>query len=219
MCGLLTLLLIFIGGFGFFSVVPGAVVESPAPDIEVEIRPTALLMTPTPTPFAPPNEVISICPPPAESDFQVVAEIERGMFGAPTWALSQSDLPDRSRYTWVANALGGLAMIELLRYDCGYDQADVDAYYSGGDAWDVIFSSYESYEYTAVCVEGDVVLHEFDAVVGGYNYTIRYWVDPVSDQRLATVMLVFPEWEADEMRRYARRLYPDLVSCEEGVPL
>ena len=233
MCGLLTLLLVFGGFISVFGISSAVVMPvEPIGSVEVTVvqalpmtptfTPTparrvgsvlAPTMTPSPTALPPANpQIVSICAPPDQSDLQVAAAFEGNLLPSPAWMLSATSTESMTRFTWNNSAYGSVAMLELLHYDCGYTDDDIDAFYNEG-VWDTLFASYESWEETGVCLVGRLRLHEFAATYAGSNYTIRYWIDPISDQRVAAFMLVYPEWGLDELDVIAGQLQPDLPSC------
>ena len=228
MCGLLTLLLAAVGFFGFFGV-SSAVIAPPISEFETvepqfvpSLAPTQDPMFAFPTatpqlqglpPTTPENEVLSICPPPETSDFDLITGFAADYFDSNDWNLTATKDAGRTRFTWVSNSMGSIAMIELVHFACGYTDADVEAYYTDS-TWDVIFSGYESWEETATCRLDDGYLYEFDLEFGGYSYKARYWIDPVSEQQLGNVMLVFLEPNKVALDEYAALLYPEFSSCE-----
>jgi hypothetical protein len=253
MCGLLTLLLIGLGFFGFFGIsssvsVPIGSVEvtamyalptfTPAP-LMAEPTPFAteppkpLILTPSPTPFptitaarvmaltatpspvTPPDspQVLSICAPSPISDLQIAAQLDNNTLQSPEWMLSAAASDTMTRFTFTANRLGGIGMIEVLHYDCGYTDADIETFFSDS-GWDTIFASYEAWEATAACAVDELRLHEFAVTFGGGSYDARYWITPVNDQRVAVFMLVLPKSAVDQMDAYAERLFTELPSCD-----
>ncbi len=242
MCGLLTLLLLVGGFLGFFGISSAVVMPiEPIGSVQVTVvqslemtptfTPTPLMaemtptpertaarllaptLTPSPTALAPADpQILSICAPPEQGDLQEAAKFEGNILQSPAWMLSATSTASMTRFTWNNSAYGSVAMLELLHYDCGYTDDDIDTFYSDG-VWDTLFASYESWEETAVCFVGRLRLHEFATTYAGANYTIRYWVDPISDQRVAAFMLVYPEWGLDEMDVISAQLRPDLPAC------
>ncbi|MBK8031788.1 MAG: hypothetical protein IPK17_20325 [Chloroflexi bacterium] len=166
MCGLLTLLLVF-GGFISVFGISSAVVMPVEPIGSVEVTAVQALpmtptftptparrvgsvlaptMTPSPTALPPANpQIVSICAPPDQSDLQVAAAFEGNLLPSPAWMLSATSTESMTRFTWNNSAYGSVAMLELLHYDCGYTDDDIDAFYNEG-VWDTLFASYESWK-------------------------------------------------------------------------
>lgn len=238
MCALITLFLLGFGFFGIFGI--SSTVVEPAPQAELipmmtptftpvtefsftpslvplptetpkspKSQPESAL-TPTPSPDSP--EVLSICNPPQMSDLQVAAQLDNNTLQSPTWTLSASGTDAMTRFTFTSSTLGGVAMIDVLHYDCGYTDDDIDAYFTDA-TWAATFASYTTWEETAYCVVDRLRLREFSLTYSGYTYYARYWITPVSEQRVASFLLVLPEWELDGLGSYAEHLFPDLVSC------
>src|SRR5450432_1307748 len=90
---------------------------------------------------------------------------------------------DKTIVTWTNDSLGALAYLELLHYDCGVTQQQIDLYYSP-ENFQIILSNYLSYQGTAQCQQNGLKLFEFDAVANGnIHYDVRYWVKQVSPTR------------------------------------
>lgn len=235
MCGLISLFVMIVIGigavFGVSTVVtepvggarPTAMVITAAPMSAPTNTPAPLLAVPTDTPsgsaFAvgtptpAPNEIVAICPPVTKSDSDVGAAVVGDVFD--DWALTVNAQDDRTQFTWRSDEAFGMAYLELLHFDCGYTRSDIMSYYTD-DGWDTILQVYDSYEETAQCGLQGLRLFEFDLVYNGFDYQMRYWIEPVTEQRIGNFSLVFLADDAAQLDEYATLLYPELPSCEES---
>jgi len=213
MCGLIsTLLVVLFFGFGFFGI--SSSVTEPVGGFEpTMIAITAEPLSATPTPA--PNEIVSICPPVTKSDTEVAATMIGDVFDGDGWGLTVTELDDRTQFTWRNDVDFGMAYLELLHFDCGYIGSDIMSYYTD-DGWDTILQVYDSYEETAQCGLQGLRLFEFDLVYNGFDYQMRYWIEPVTEQRVGNFSLVFLGDDETQLDAYANLLYPELASCEES---
>ncbi len=200
MCSIIALLLIVFAGFFGFSV---AVPEVVAPPAESAIS-VPSIEAPAP---------ISCASPSADADIAAALAFTGDTFAAPTWTEQVSSGATKTAVTWTASSLGAVAYLEYLHYDCGYTQQQIDAYYSAA-SWATIFSNYNSYEKVGECSYKDTRLYEFNVSLNSSNYAVRYWVDPVSDTRVAGLMLVLPVDQQAALAQYAGNLFPNLPTCQ-----
>jgi hypothetical protein len=120
------------------------------------------------------------------------ADIDRALmftgvtFSASEWERSYTVSENRVSVSWLNNSLGALAYLEALIFPCGYEEPDVNNYFSD-ENWKLIFQSYESYTSTSPMCKTDsgLRLYEFKAVSQGFDYdTGRKTIRSIASLRL-----------------------------------
>ena len=148
------------------------------------------------------------------------ADIDRALmftgvtFSASEWERSYTVSENRVSVSWLNNSLGALAYLEALIFPCGYEEPDVDNYFSD-ENWKLIFQSYESHTTTSPMCKTDsgLRLYEFKAVSQGFDYDIRYWAKNDTENRVITFMFVVPVGNESTMDDIGSRLFPQLSTC------
>lgn len=234
MCSIIVMLMLaFAGFFGYetlsvpdTSAMPPVIAEATV-EATAESTVAEAAATPTSTPTAAASAfgvatvespaLLSCATQPPTSDMANMLQLVDGtVFQPPLWTSQGSLQSDRTTSAWRSDQLGALVYLEYLHYDCGYTEAQIDAYYNA-DNWAVVFANYDSYEQTAACRSKGTRLYEFDVTLRGSDYLVRYWVVPATSTRLAGLMLVFPVTQQAEMAHYAGKLFPELPTCEEAA--
>jgi len=179
--------------------------------------------TPTPTPQIAPTRVIEILPTvtpacispePTQADIDRALDYAGALFKSDEWERSYTVMESRVGVTWLNNSLGAVAYLEALIFSCGYEEPDIDAYFST-ETWDVIFENYDSYEIISECrTDNGLRLYEVDATNIGFEYDIRYWARNDTDNRVITMMMTFLLGTEDLLDDYATRLFPPLPDCD-----
>src|SRR5690606_17925196 len=123
------------------------------------------------------------------------------------------ELPARTRATWRADSLGGLAFADYIHFDEGITTRQIDDVFN--DDWFevTIGGTYQVWRENVRCDLGEVRLIEFSLQTNNIKYNMRYWIDHVSRFRVMTIFIVLPAEDQDNMDLYAERLYPELPSC------
>jgi hypothetical protein len=178
--------------------------------------------TPTPIPQIAPTRVVEILPTvtpacispePTQADIDRALDYTGALFKSDEWERSYSVMESRVGVTWMNNSIGAVAYLEALIFSCGYEEPDVDAYFSP-ETWDVIFQYYDDYEIVSECrTDNGLRLYEVDATNAGFEYDIRYWARNDTDNRVITMMMTFPVGTEDLLDDYATRLFPPLPDC------
>jgi hypothetical protein len=169
---------------------------------------------PTETPI-PKFTPVCISEKPTKTDVERALSFTGNTFDTAEWSRSYT-VNDQNRVavTWLNNTQGALAYLEALIFPCGYEEPDIDNYFSG-ENWKIIFQYYESYKLINSCKGDDGLrLYQFAAQAQGIAYEIRYWVRNDTNNRLISLMLTFPASNPMLMDSYARRIFPTLVSCK-----
>ena len=198
-------LALFISSCGM----PGPLVPTSTPrPLPTQIPPTEKIQ---PTQFSSPG---CVSPEPTQDDIDRALSFTGKMFDTADWKRSYNVAETRVSVTWLSDSLGSVAYLEALIFSCGYEEIDIDDYFTDDD-WDIIFENYESYEITDECINEDGLrLYEFEADSLGSDYFIRYWAKPDSDHRLITMMMTFPFQNIGALNDYAYRLFPTLTTCK-----
>ncbi|GAB4503781.1 MAG: hypothetical protein Fur0043_07730 [Anaerolineales bacterium] len=149
---------------------------------------------------------------PSDEDLRFLLTIGQDLFSRPEWVKSYTVEPYKVSLTRRNDTQSAIAYGEYLLYNCGYGQADLDAYFSDA-GFAIVFGNYDSYTQKNFCEEGGLALYEYDLVFEGAPYLARYWVKQQSDTRLLVLMLVFPEESRALLDSYATQLFPALSSC------
>lgn len=156
----------------------------------------------------------SACPTAEATAADIAQTVAYGseIFLPPRWELRTGTHPGLVSVGWFDSTSDGIAHMQLLLYDCGYSQADIDSFY-GTDGFNVMLGGYESHTETAVCTADTLTLHEFDVVYDAQPYRVRFWVQPLSPTRVRDVHLGFAAADTAQMDEYAAKLFPSLPSC------
>lgn len=134
------------------------------------------------------------------------------VFSPERWMASAAETGTRTTATWTAASLGALAFAELLHFDGGYDERGLLEYFDG--AWfDVTLKDYDAWERTGRCAFDGVTLNEFSLVLGGQDYRMRYWVQPITPTRVLAFHLVFPAARRQQLELYSQRYAPLAYTC------
>jgi hypothetical protein len=154
------------------------------------------------------------CPilPATEADFDQAVAIGEGVFEPERWELKTLEHQALISVGWFEHDIEALAHVQLLLYNCGYTQAEVDNFY-GEANMNVMLGGYLSHTLTAQCTHDGLTLREYDVDYDGQPYKVRFWIEPLNETRVRDVHLGFFPEDIAEMEEYARRLYPDLPSC------
>jgi hypothetical protein len=167
---------------------------------------------PTPTP-----EDCRVSTDPTEQDVQYALAFTGSTFETNDWKRSYTVETFRVSITWLNDAEGALAYLERLIYSCGYNQTDMENYYSEENFTKVIFRDYQEVTRQARCSnkEDELTLYEFTAQSQGQDYLIRYWVKLDSTTRVLTMLLAFPIKSKELLDKYAKEVFPTLSACSE----
>ena len=134
------------------------------------------------------------------------------IFSTPDWEQSPEGA---SSLSWNNSAQGTMAYLETLTFQCGYEEPDLDKYFSD-ENWKVIFAKYDSYKPIGECkTDSGFRLYEFKANNNGFEYSIKYWVKSDTDTLVIVTMLVFPVESKSLLDDYSSRLFPQLTTCSK----
>lgn len=181
--------------------------------------PDPVLPTPTFIPTKPAAPLATLTPvcisaQPTQADIDRALMFTGAAFSAAEWERSYTVSENRVSVSWLNNSQGALAYLEVLIFPCGYEEPDIDNYFSD-ENWKLIFQSYENHTSTSPMCRTDsgLRLYEFKAASGGNDYDIRYWVQNDTDNRVISLMFVTPAGNEAMMNDFASRLFPRLSTC------
>jgi hypothetical protein len=171
---------------------------------------------PTPAPPEPPpalDEFGCISSIPTQADIDRALSYTGGLFDTPDWERSYYVADSRVAVTWFSTTLSAVAFLEALIFPCGYEEPDLDLFYSH-ENWQIIFENYERFEYAGQCGTNDGLrLYQFKGVDQGLIYDIQYWSQNDTMTRVMSMMIVFPAETPSLTAEYSNRLFPRLTSC------
>lgn len=137
-----------------------------------------------------------------------------GVFQRPTWTESFSSAPDRITKTWLSSELSAVTYLEYLVYNCGYEESDIDSYYSDDNFENAIFNNYEDVRKVAECNRDSLYHFEFTGNFKNTTYLMYYWMQQEGSGRILNLMMAFPQSQKEELQQYASRVYSSLPSCD-----
>lgn len=154
------------------------------------------------------------CPitPASEQDLQEALRPGVRVFEADGWIVETGEQQAMVSVLWTSTESEALAHSQLLLYNCGYTDAQINQFY-GNDGLAVMYGGYESWQQTASCEAGGITLREFDLVLDGKPFKSRMWVEPVSETRVRDLRIDFPADDIAGLDDYSARLYPELITC------
>ncbi|MBL8147396.1 MAG: hypothetical protein JNL34_13510 [Anaerolineae bacterium] len=135
------------------------------------------------------------------------------VFEPMVWQASASERDDRTTATWVSTTYGALGHAEYLHFTGGYEPENLSAFFDN-EWFNVSFKDYDDWQRTTRCSFDGVALYEFQLDMGGQQYVMRYWIQPVTPTRILTMHLVFPVAQADLLDEYSQRFAPLAWKCD-----
>ncbi len=151
--------------------------------------------------------------PPPEREIYTVLRWGDDVFEPVVWYASAEELPARTRATWRADSLGGLAFADYLHFEEGITVPQIDNVFDQSWFEASLGGTYDIWRENVRCDLGNLRLIEFSLSSGDTKYSMRYWIDWVSSYRVMAIFLVFPATDLADMELYADKLYPDLPTC------
>lgn len=164
-----------------------------------------------------------------QAEIITVLLMGQNVFEPTLWQASASENLASTTATWQSrpeSEFSGLSFLNYLHLDTGYTLDSLDELFDD-DWFTETFAAWDDLRKTNVCYDDDTTLHEFtlaftDANGNATPYTLRYWVDPVSESRVRVWYISFatafsdgsPNAEAlDMLDDYSARMFPDLPGC------
>ncbi len=188
--------------------------DSPAADLPAQLPPS-----PEPFSSSPTLESAEIPTPaciafePTQEDIDRALSFTGKLFETQDWERTYTVGTDKVTVTWYSERLTAIAYLEALIFPCGYEELDLDYYFSV-DNWVIIFGNYQSYEYVDECrLDSGVRLYQFITVDQGFEYDVHYWVANDTDTRVISMMLVMPIESQDLIEEFSYSLFPQLPDC------
>ncbi len=184
--------------------------------------------TPTPTALPPPTAtpkaqatqtplptVTAVCTSnkPTQSDIDRALTYTQTAIDELDWEKSYTVEEGRVSVTWFNNPQGAIIYLEARLFPCGYEEPDLNKYYSE-ENWQAVFQNYESYQMLDSCkTNTGLRLYEFTAQNQGFTYAVKYWVENDTETRIISTMMVFPLESSLLMDEYSARLFPQYKTC------
>lgn len=180
--------------------VPGLIQPSPAPPTEAVV-----LEVPTTA------NCIDIAPTPADIDRAL--NFTGKIFENENWVRTYTVSADRVSVLWESASLGAIAFLEALIFPCGYEDLDLDNFFSL-DSWQIVFGGYESYDFLSECRnDNGQRLYEFVLTTGGFEYDANYWSVNDTETRVVTMEIIFPIESEIVFDEFSYSLFPQIPSC------
>ena len=179
---------------------------TPAPASPTPPPPTEEVILPTVTPAC-------ISPEPQQEDIDRAIGLTGQLFEQDDWEQSYTVSEDRVSVSWFSNSLASVAFLEVLVFPCGYEEPDLNDYFTD-ENWENVFANYEDYELVTEC-RSDIGLrlYEFDVVSDGAPYLVNYWVSNDTSTRIITFMMIVPDDSFDLLDEYGYSIFPQLSNC------
>lgn len=136
-----------------------------------------------------------------------------GAFDPSLWEKSYTVQPYRIQVVWDAPSLGAISTLEYLLFNCGWNEADLDTYFSSENLVNVIFADYQNVQPVSDCRAGQIRLYQFSAQFEGSDYRLWQWVIPDGNRRVFSLVLAFPGADSKEGLDYAQKLVSQLPQC------
>ncbi len=150
---------------------------------------------------------------PAAREIYTVLSYGDDVFEADTWLASASEEPTRTTGQWRNDAIGGLAYLDYLHFDTPILKEQLGDTF--GPAWfDAVLYNYDEFRELTTCAVDGILIHDFSLLENNIKYTMRYWIQWVSESRVLTIFVIFPTEDAANLRTYSERLFPNAAACE-----
>jgi len=190
---------------------PTLIAPSPAPATATEEGVTLIAPdTPASQQAATP---VCISTDPTQDDIDRALGFPGKVFDRGDWQRSYTVADTRVSVTWYSDAIAAVAYLEALIFPCGYEEPDLDAFFTDQN-WSVVFGNYQEYSLAKQCAtDNGLRLYTFRAVDQGFEYEARYWVRNDTDTRVIAMMLVFPMESPAVQDEYAYSIFPQLINC------
>ena len=134
------------------------------------------------------------------------------VFEPESWLASATDQVGVTTAQWRADLLNGLAYLSYLHFDTPVQPDQISLIFTD-DWFKATFANYQSVQEVTNCQLNDVTLHEFSLLQNNEKFSLRYWIKPISENRVLTMFLVFPSSSTKLLDDYAKKLFPDATVC------
>jgi hypothetical protein len=185
--------------------------DSPTTDLPAQLPPSPEPFSSSSTQEIDPATCIS--PAPTQDDVDRAISFTGKLFDTQDWERTYTVDVDKVSITWYSERLTSIAYLEALIFPCGYEELDLDYFFSV-DNWVIVFGNYQGYEYIDECrLDSGVRLYQFITVDQGFEYDVHYWVVNDTDTRVISMMLVMPIESQDLIEEFSYSLFPQLPDC------
>jgi hypothetical protein len=150
---------------------------------------------------------------PTQDDVERALNFTGKIFENENWTRTYTVSADRVSVLWDSPSLGALAFLEALIFPCGYEDLDLDNFFSV-DSWQIVFGGYESYEFLSECRNAaGQRLYEFALGLDGFVYDANYWSVNDTATRVVTMEIIFPVDSEILFDEFSYSLFPQIPSC------
>jgi hypothetical protein len=163
----------------------------------------------------PPVTVTPVCisSEPTQDDVDAVLSYTDDVFDLAVWEQSYEVGDQGVSVTWQNIPQSAVVFLEAIIFPCGYEEPDLNHYLNDAH-WDALFANYDSYEMVDECrSDTGLRLYQFEAVSQGFDYSISYWSENDTAERIITTMITFPFGSEATLDDYAAQLFPELTHC------
>jgi hypothetical protein len=149
---------------------------------------------------------------PAAREIYTVLSYGDDVFEPDTWLASASEEPTRTTGQWRNDSVGGLAYLDYIHFDTPILEAQLGD--SFGPAWfDAVLYNYDEWRELTTCTVDGIIIHDFSLLENNLKYTMRYWVQWVSESRVLAMFVIFPTDDSANLSTYSERLFPNAAVC------
>lgn len=134
------------------------------------------------------------------------------VFEPESWLASATEQLGVTTAQWRADLLNGLAYLSYLHFDTPVQPDQISLIFTD-DWFKATFANYQSWSEVRNCQLENVTLREFSLVQNNEKFSMRYWIEPVNENRVLTMFLVFPSASTTLLDDYSKKLFPDAAVC------
>ncbi|MBL8119071.1 MAG: hypothetical protein J0L63_17600 [Anaerolineae bacterium] len=156
--------------------------------------------------------VVSQAQEPSTREIYTVLDYGENVFEPELWLASAQEEVGRSTAQWRSDPMSGLAYLSYLHFDSGIQPDQIDLIFNE-DWFRATFANYQQWSETRNCQLEGITLKEFSLTQANLRYSMRYWIQPVSDSRVLTLFLIFPAASTETLDTYAEKLFPQAAVC------
>jgi hypothetical protein len=134
------------------------------------------------------------------------------VFEPDQWLASAKEEAGRTTAEWRDDAISGLAYLGYIHFDDPIQPDQIPLVFTD-DWFKAVFANYQGMVETTNCQLEDVTLHQISVVQAGSRFDVRYWIQPIDENRVLTLFLMFPSSDSTNMGKYAKKLFPNADIC------
>jgi hypothetical protein len=134
------------------------------------------------------------------------------VFEPDQWLASAKEEAGRTTAEWRDDSISGLAYLGYIHFDNPIQPDQIPLVFTD-DWFKAVFANYQGMVETTNCQLQNVTLHEMSVVQAGSRFDVRYWIQPINENRVLTLFLMFPSTDKANMDTYAKKLFPKADVC------